>query len=78
MKIYETEYKGTFITVSFGTEGLDAVLTYPECSWNIEAVKNVDELFSLVFKGFEAGKTIAQSIRETSAVIMTAKTLVTA
>jgi len=72
MKSYETEFKGTFITVRKDAYGLDAVLTYPE-DQTIEDVLNTDELFSRVFDSIEAGETLARAIRLTSAVIVRVK-----
>jgi hypothetical protein len=69
MKSYETEFKGTFITVRKDAYGLDAVLTYPEAQ-TIQDVVNTDELFSRVFDSIEAGETLARAIRLTSAVIV--------
>jgi len=72
MTIYETEFKGTFITVYKNQGGLDMVLTYPE-DQVIEDVVNTDELFNRVFDGLQAGETLARAIRKTSAVIVRVK-----
>jgi hypothetical protein len=73
MKSYETEFKGTFITVRKDAYGLDAVLTYPELGFEISDQENTDELFSRVFDSIEAGETLARAIRLTSAVIVRVK-----
>jgi hypothetical protein len=73
MKNYETEFKGTFITVIKDAYGLDAVLTYPELGFEISDQENTDELFSRVFDSIQAGETLARAIRLTSAVIVRVK-----
>ena len=72
MTRYETEFKGTFITVWKDNDGLDMTLTYPE-DQVIEDVVNTDELYSRVFDSIEAGETLARAIRKTSAVIVRVK-----
>jgi hypothetical protein len=73
MKSYETEFKGTFITVRKDAYGLDAVLTYPDAGFEISDQENTDKLFSRVFDSIEAGETLARAIRKTSAVIVRVK-----
>jgi hypothetical protein len=73
MKSYETEFKGTFITVIKDAYGLDAVLTYPELGFEISDQENTDELFSRIFDSIQAGETLARAIRLTSAVIVRVK-----
>jgi hypothetical protein len=72
MNIYETEFKGTFITVWFNHGGLDMALTYPETQV-IEDVVNTDELYNRVFDSIQAGETLVRAIRKTSAVIVRVK-----
>jgi hypothetical protein len=72
MTFYETEFKGTFITVWHNHGGLDMTLTYPE-DQVIEDVVNTDELYNRVFDSIQAGETLARSIRKTSAVIVRVK-----
>jgi hypothetical protein len=70
---YETEYKGTFITVIKDEAGVDMFLTYPELDPNTEDVQNADELFNRVFDAIVSGETLARAIRLTSAVIVRVK-----
>lgn len=72
MTTYETEYKGTFITVIKDVHGVDMVLTYPETQV-LEDVVNTDELFQRVFDSIVSGETLARAIRKTSAVIIRVK-----
>ena len=73
MTKYETEYKGTFISVIKDDSGVDLVLTYPELDPNTEDTQNADELFNRIFDAIVSGETLVRAIRKTSAVIIRVK-----
>ena len=70
---YETEYKGTFITVIKDAGGVDLLLTYPELDSNTQDTQNADELFNRIFDAIVSGETLVRAIRKTSAVIIRVK-----
>jgi hypothetical protein len=73
MTKYETEYKGTFITVIKDVGGVDLLLTYPELDSNTQDTQNADELFNRIFDAIVSGETLVRAIRKTSAVIIRVK-----